>query len=380
MSGASNAGARSPSRDGAWRLYLGIFFLFAPIGALLSLVQESPWGWSATLMTSLFGGVISLGWAYAFARRRWWLLVPLNIVPFVAGPLYFRPLSQLGLLAYGQDLPELSRRIAAAVGALASVSIGFVFVMIHMSRSEKKAERLRTEMALAERIHRSLVPAIEYRGAAAEVYGRSEASTEMGGDLIDIAERDGATSVYVADVSGHGVRAGVLMAMVKSSIRTLLLSEESARTPLGELTRQLNRLVSQVAERDMFATFACARVCADRSVEFVLAGHLPILLVSASGQVRELENESLPLGVDADETFASRTVRAEPGDVVVILTDGLVEAADSSGRQFGMAGVRAALSRLAGTPLSEMYSGVLEAVRSHGAQNDDQTLLLARIV
>lgn len=363
-----------------WRLYAGIFFIFAPIGALLSLVQQSAWGWSATLATAVFGGVIALGWAVTFERRWWWLLIPLNAVPFVAGPLFFSPLAALGLLEAGNDLPEMTRRIIAAVGALVSVSIGFVFVILYLSRAEQKAERLRTEMALAERIHDSLVPPIEHRGAAAEVYGRSEASTEMGGDLIDIAERDGATSVYVADVSGHGVRAGVLMAMVKSSIRTLLLSEESARTPLGELTRQLNRLVSQVAERDMFATFACARVCADRSVEFVLAGHLPILLVSASGQVRELENENLPLGVDADETFASRTVRAEPGDVVVILTDGLVEAADASGKQFGMAGVRAALSRLADTPLREMYSGVLAAVRSHGAQNDDQTLLLARIV
>jgi serine phosphatase RsbU (regulator of sigma subunit) len=250
----------------------------------------------------------------------------------------------------------------------------------HLSGVTARAERHRTEMNLADRIHKNLVPQIAHSSAVIEVFGRSEASTEMGGDLIDLVEHNGAIDLYLADVSGHGVRAGVLMAMVKSAIRTRLLDPAAATLPLADAARHLNRLVAQVSEPDMFATFACIRFGPGRRVEYALAGHLPILHITTRGEVRELENQSLPLGIDPDEAFDSRTVEVQPGDVLAILTDGLVEAQSADGRQFGMERVRASLAGAADRPLAEVYSALLNAVRAHGVQSDDQTLLLARIV
>ncbi len=78
-------------------------------------------------------------------------------------------------------------------------------------------------MRLARQIHETLVPPIDYEDERIEVFGLSRASAAMGGDLVDLVHRDGSLDVYLADVSGHGVRAGVVMGMLKAAIRMRLL-------------------------------------------------------------------------------------------------------------------------------------------------------------
>lgn len=363
-----------------WALSLGILLVFSPIGFLLGLVSDPPWGWSAGVVSAIFAGSLALGWSITFRLRKYWMVIPLLAIPILAGPFFFTPLFRLGVMNIGTGIDPVARRIILAVLSIAAISAGFTLIVSHLRTAEKRAERHRTEMALAGRIHQSLVPQLARRSSAVEIFGRSEPSSEIGGDLIDLVEHGGTIDLYLADVSGHGVRAGVLMAMVKSAIRTRLLDADAASLPLADAARHLNRVVAQVSDSDMFATFACLRIGPGRRVEYALAGHLPILHISADGRVREFENESLPLGIDPEEAFDSRTVEVQPGDVLAILTDGLVEAQNASGRQFGMERIRSSLAGVAGLPLAEIYAALLNAVRAHGTQSDDQTLLLARIV
>jgi sigma-B regulation protein RsbU (phosphoserine phosphatase) len=247
---------------------------------------------------------------------------------------------------------------------------------------------MQTELSLAQEIHAALIPPIEKATPRLELYGRSVAGAEMGGDLIDMVERDGQTDVFIADVSGHGVKAGVIMAVVKSAIRTRLASPLTKGGPtgvecddaLGNLFADVNRVVCELAGPGMFVTAACLRFRTEGQALFCGAGHGPILHFRAAiGDLSPLESEHLPLGVISDESFAARTVRAEHGDVFLLMTDGLTEVFDAEGRMLSQQPIEVLLREHARRPLGELYETIMSAVRSHGPQADDQTLLLVRV-
>ncbi|MGH7133120.1 MAG: PP2C family protein-serine/threonine phosphatase, partial [Phycisphaerales bacterium] len=212
-----------------------------------------------------------------------------------------------------------------------------------------------------------------------EVVGRSAASSEMGGDLIDLVATPDRLDVYLADVSGHGVKAGVVMAMLKSSLRMRLLRPAD----LGEVLTDLNRVLESLVEPGMFATASCLRVRADRSCEVAMAGHLPLVCWRAGERRIELiDNEHLPLGVEGGHEFHSRTVAAAAGDVFMLLTDGLTEVQDGGGKELGMEPVVAAFAAAAGGggTLVAMHAAVLARAAGHGRQIDDQTLVMLRVL
>jgi serine phosphatase RsbU (regulator of sigma subunit) len=373
-------------------MYAGVFLIFGPLGMLMGMVWNPPAGWLGGVCIALFSGTIAVGWAYTFSSRRWWLLVPLNILPFIVPQRLFPWLSTFGVFDVGGSLPPDWRRGVLAIMMVVGVSIGFTLIINYITRAERRAERSRAELDLAGRIHRTLVPDISQRIGGVQILGRSIPSTEMGGDLVDVVlprGDAGPVDVYLADVSGHGVKAGIVMGMVKSAIRTRLLGDaERSGEPaaLHTLLGDLNAVLERLIDPEMFATFACLRFgpadarSARRRVEFALAGHLPILhFRAADGHVHELPNQHLPLGLVADETFASAATEAGRGDTFAIFTDGLSETADSSGRQLGLAGVKAAFAAGAHRPLPELFDAVLGAAAAHGTTSDDRTLVLVRV-
>lgn len=354
---------------------VAVFFTFAPIGFLLQLVSTTPGNWVQGLAAFLISGAISTAWAAAFIRRRfWWLaiIIPLQSV----GPmLIFVGLGKLGVLDRIPAEAVGRHRVIYGVLTLASIIVGYVLMVRFTRLMERRGERYRTELDVAARMHATIVPPIEVSTRGLEIFGRSEASTEMGGDLIDVIVEGDRTDLYLADVSGHGVRAGVLMAMVKSAIRTRLLDG----VPLASVMTGLNQVVVQVKEPPMFVTFAALRFVGSASVEYALAGHLPVMQVRGDGRVDELVAESLPLGVEEQEGFVPRTVPCERGDLFVVYTDGLIEVMNGKGQQMGMDVFRGLVAANAKRALPEIYESIMGAVRAHGQQADDQTLLLARV-
>jgi serine phosphatase RsbU (regulator of sigma subunit) len=363
--------------DSTGRVYLGIFLLFAPVGCLLGLMPPEPWAWGLGMFSAAFAGLIATGWAFAFQTARYWIIPFLVIIPALSGEIIFRPLVAIGLDRVGAGASPLERRIALMVASIVMLAAGFTLLMRHLALRERHAARMQTELDLAARIHRGLVPPIERRTARAEVLAVSHPSSEMGGDLIDIVPGEDADDLYLVDVSGHGVRAGILMAMIKSAARMRLLPGDA---PVERIVSDLNRLVERVAEPDMFATMAWIRIGPGRRVEHALAGHLPILHWSArTRRLRDLENESLPLGVDGAERFRAGSFEAEAGDLLAVVTDGLTEAADGSGLLLGLGAVRSLVEGMGDAPLADIRTALLGAARRHGPQTDDQSILLARI-
>lgn len=361
-------------------LALGVFLLFAPFGSLLSLLNG--WAPGSGVATSIFSGLLAVGWMHAFQHRRFWLIPILLLIPPppMSAHLIFIPLARLGLMDIGAGLDPYTQRLFHLIVAVGCTATGFFLVVRHVRTTEIGAGRMRAELELGQKIHQRLVTPVAQRTPRFEIVGRSDASAEMGGDLLDLLDHAGRIDLLVGDVSGHGVAAGVVMAMVKGAVRTRLHSDVPGAP--GDLLRDLSRIVAESNAPEMFATMAAIRVHGDRGdAEIALGGHNPVLWWrAASATLEDIENESLPLGVLAGETYPTRTITLERGDMVVAYTDGLVEVFDRERRQLGMAGFRAIVDSEASACAdgASFIARVMERVRAHGAISDDQTIAVVR--
>src|SRR5260370_42410454 len=149
----------------------------------------------------------------------------------------------------------------------------------------------------------------------------------MCGDLVDLVQDGNKWIGYLADVCGHGVPSGVLMAMVKSALRMRLAISSEPQT----LLEDLNRVISELIAAERFLTVAFVSLGKPNDLHFAAAGHLPILhFRSATGSVRHLSTLNPPIGIFKEQKFASSHVEFSSGDIAVLLTDALTEDANEN--------------------------------------------------
>jgi serine phosphatase RsbU (regulator of sigma subunit) len=322
---------------------------------------------SAVLLAFLTAGLIGMCWALAFTRNMW----------FLAGALGIQLVSVFGYAGLAPAWAWVRPRGFEWTGgaAILSVVAGYTLFVLFINTEGKRSIRERAELALAKQIHAHLVPPIATSAAGYQVVGRSMPSTEVGGDLIDLVSADGVLEIYLGDVTGHGVRSGVVMAMTKAAIHTA----RRMGVPLSGVLHEVNGVLVELTDPGIFVTFAALRARSGGLVSYALAGHLPILhWRAATGTIERLENESLPLGVAPDQEFPTREARCESGDLLVVLTDGLIEVAPPGARQLGLDGFERLLAGLVDLPLPELLERLVAQVREVGPVTDDQTLLLVR--
>jgi len=325
-----------------------------------------PVGW--IVWTALVSGILAVGFTVTSLRRRWIALMAL-IAADIVQIFIMRRLFPMTPAA------PAGRLIWDAIGSLAGISIGYTMFILFMNATATRYLRAHTEMAVAHEIHRVLVPPIRHTIGGYEFYGWSFASGEVGGDLVDVVDSDGRWLGYVADVSGHGVGSGIVMGMFKSALRTRALADSSIAALLGDIQSALMPL----KQPNMYVTVACVRGRKGADLECAVAGHLPILRVRA-GVVEEISTPQLAVGMFAYATFVSTQVECRSGDVLALMSDGLIEVFDSEERELGFEWAKAELRRVANRPLPEIASHLLDGARNHGSQTDDQTLLLIRRV
>jgi sigma-B regulation protein RsbU (phosphoserine phosphatase) len=236
---------------------------------------------------------------------------------------------------------------------------------------------MQTELSLAHGIQTTLVPVLAFRNANFEVYGKSIPSAEMGGDLMDLIESESGLLTYVGDVSGHGLAAGQLMGMLKTAIRVAVQFQQS---PV-DLLEGADRVLPAVKEPDMFATLALLRFYSSTEAEYASAGHVPILHYRhRSRDTARLSMQQFPLGLFPGGSYASQRVTCSSRDLFLMLTDGISEVRNDKEEEFGLNRVEELLMRCAEQPLSHIYELIMESVRGYGVQEDDQTVLLVRVL
>lgn len=357
-------------------LALAVFLTFSSIAFVSDLAEPRPSPYWWVLVYGAYTGLIAV--AYALTCTRFLRFLPLTIAMNLLAifglprllPLYSTK------VAPGTTVVQLHQRhLLDAWLVIAVVTLGYMLFFSFVSSEGTRYIRLRTETELSERVQALLVPPLNMTSVDLAVCGKSIPSSRVGGDLIDAVSLDGLVTCYLADVSGHGIAAGVLMSMVKSAIRISLSQAE----PLTELMQRLNEVLSDLREPGMFVTLACLRSTASGRLEYSLAGHPPILHYhSSTRSVSELRMEQLPVAMFREVNFQSRTIPVIPGDLLAIVSDGLLEVTNGKGEEFGLERVEKVVARNAAESLPQIVARLLEEIARFGSQQDDQSVLLVR--
>jgi serine phosphatase RsbU (regulator of sigma subunit) len=243
--------------------------------------------------------------------------------------------------------------------------------------SEK--ERLQSEIEIAASIQRNLLPKEGPRFRGVSFSAHFEPTASIGGDYYDVFNLDKTRlAVAIGDVSGHGLSTGLVMAMVKAAITTLV--EEGADET--SLFHRLNDLVFRSTERRAFMTLAFTIFDLERGrIRHTNAGHLYPYLLRAGVAPIAIEVPSLPLGVRSEIRTHTAEVDLLEGDTVVYLSDGIVEAQDEEGDPFGFDKLESLLAAAPDLAPSAIRDTILEAVARHSGTrpaDDDRTVMVLR--
>ncbi len=258
-------------------------------------------------------------------------------------------------------------------------------IAIHNSRllqAQREAERVRQEMEIAARIQHNLLPDRPPGLPGIEVAGRCLPATNVGGDYYDyLVDREGRLNLIIADVSGHNIGAALMMVMARSLLRREI---GEGKSPASVLARTNTALLHDLTNSELFITMFCARYDpATRCLTFANGGHNPPLLRrSSDAQIVELDGDGMIVGILEDVTFQEQTIALEPGDLLLLYTDGIVEARNPEGEQFGDGRLRKLLTDGGALPPDMLADRIYAATREHSrdsTQQDDITLLILKV-
>jgi hypothetical protein len=222
-------------------------------------------------------------------------------------------------------------------------------------RRLEEDRRLKHEIDLLARIQRGLLPRELPRLPGWEVAARSFQSHEAGGDLYDVLlEPDGAVWIAVGDVAGHGYSCAIALAMVKAALGSLVGND---RTP-AQVLQRLDQVMRAAGADRNFTTLTLLRLRPETG-EAVLANaaHPSAYLLTSEG-IREIEQPSLPLGWGPARTYTDLAFHLPPGALLVFCSDGLFEAADRDGNQYGYDRLRMRIEKQRGRSAERVLQGV----------------------
>jgi serine phosphatase RsbU (regulator of sigma subunit) len=247
-------------------------------------------------------------------------------------------------------------------------------------RAEKQA--LDRELQLARDLQRRLLPPADFVCPGLEIAIDFHPAAAIGGDFYDLVASDppGVLTVVLADVSGHGLPTGIVMASAKASLTALV---QSGATGEGLLSR-LDAELARTTDSRTFVTMAYLRFgLAGRHVAYTNAGHVYPYRVTPGGTVTALVNPARPLGLGLPVAFRTVEAPLEDGDLWVLFSDGIVEATREAGdEEFGFARLETVLAGAAGGTAAAARDRVLAAWREFTGgdePSDDRTLVVLRI-
>ncbi len=248
---------------------------------------------------------------------------------------------------------------------------------LHKEAIEK--ERIERELELAAAIQREILPRSLPEIAGVELAAANLPTRQVGGDYYDFFPlSNGRLGFLVADVSGKGVPAALLVSTVHAAVH---LSIDEAKT-IVELVERIDRHLRRYAATRKFLTLFFGVIEPDSGVvAYVSAGHNPALLVSASGELERLDSTGVPVGMLPNASWREETRTMQPGDLLAVYTDGLTEAVDGSDEEFGLERLERAIEKGRDLPAKQLCDEVLTKVADFARgmpQYDDQTLLLVR--
>lgn len=365
-----------------WVLLLAAFLLFSIPGFYSDIMSHGIYPYAVAFVVAAITGLNAAIWIIAVARLPAVVIPVLILTQFFLGRIATVAANGIAHAFNLNTVPsEQGIHFAATCMLIASIA-SYVAFVVFIRTEGKHSLRLKNELELAHSIQRTLVPTLEIRTPRFEVYGISQPSEKVGGDLVDaVTLSNGDLVAFLADVAGHGLPASILMGRVKTAARTALLDagegEPCETIPL--LLSRLNTVLPQVKEPTMYATFTGFRLGTDGNIFCALAASPPIVHWHASGQsISQFEEPQFPVGLLPLSQYDSFSLDAAAGDLFIVATDGILEVADKHGEEFGIERLNTLIASGARDALPQLATKILDAARGYGRQLDDQTLLLVR--
>jgi len=245
-----------------------------------------------------------------------------------------------------------------------------------------KAEHDQIEMEMGREVQRRLYPHKPARIPGMDAAGTVVSVEAMCGDYFDhFPMSDGCLGLAVGDVSGHGISSSLIMVQTRACLRSLALTCSDA----GEVLHRLNEILVSDLSVERFVTLLLASLdLASRTLVYSNAGHLPGYLLDHRGEIRErLASTGTPLGLFAGRQFpASRAVAVDPGDIVVLFTDGITESRAPGGEEFGTERALDFIKTHRAEPAREIAEGACRAARrfaGRAPQLDDMTVFICKL-
>ena len=275
------------------------------------------------------------------------------------------------LNAYSNDDLEVLMLLASQVAIIIEK------VMLHEQMIENK--RLQGQLEVARQVQLELLPPRDPEVPGYDISAYNYPSEEVSGDYYDwVRIYDDEIGIVIADVSGKGVPAAILMAFLRASLR--------AATHIGYATNismaKVNYLLWESIERHQFVTaFHGILDASNKSLAFSNAGHNPPLLLRANGETQFIEHGEQPLGMFRETRYHEYHLRIEPGDMLVLYTDGVTEALSPDGVEFGRDRLAQAVIENREQPARELIASVEMAVlgwTANAGANDDVTLFIIK--
>lgn len=303
--------------------------------------------------------------------------------PVLAAPLFTREATATegraaGVLVFvGHGGSDRFSAGEAQLAAAVARQLGLGVENARLVAALRETERLERELELAAGIQRSLLPAQAPQAVNATFAAACLPAAHVGGDYYDFMRADDGVVVgVVADVTGHGLGPGLIMAMTRSVLRAQL----GSRGSLSEaLTDTNNVMWDDLVATGVFITLFVIRYDSRTGgVSYVNGGHHPALLRHRDGSVVELEVDGMPLGVLPDHRYDEGAKSLKPGDALLIFSDGLVEARSPDGAMLGTDRLREVVAAGDGCA-QDLVDRVLADVKAFraGVQQDDDITLLA---
>ncbi len=235
--------------------------------------------------------------------------------------------------------------------------------------------RLDHEIEIASGIQQRLLPKKLPALPSVAVAGSTLACHSVGGDCFDVIELGGGRhGFFVGDVSGKGISAALLATLLQG----IFFTTASTDIPLPNVFARVNKYLCERSGDDRYATVFYGVLDEAGHFEYVNAGHVPPMILRRSGEIEALGSGNLPVGMFDEAEFSSASAKLEPGDFLVIYTDGVSEAANVHSELFEEHRLRAVLAEFTGKNVEEIAEAIRRGIKAFTAgapQSDDITIL-----
>jgi len=273
------------------------------------------------------------------------------------------------------EFSEDDKRLLAIIAAQSAQ----VLENARLYEQEKNLRAMQEQLKLAQKIQQDLLPQKPPTLKGFEIAGVSLPAQSVGGDYYDFIKLDDRrTAICLGDVTGKGLPASLLMANVQATLRGQAIVNPSPK----ECLTRANRLLYESTSPEKFVTLFYAILDAENyQVAFCNAGHDHPYLITRSGEVVRLKTGGLMLGVMPDYPFAEDSVALNPDDTLVIYSDGIPEAMNSSGEFFGDPALEAVLKLHSSESAGQLLNVVVDAVKKYAGthtQSDDITIVVIK--